>query len=113
MALVLIFPVPGLWKIELTAVMALRRSRVSEWHILSKDTITVFHISVPPQAKAEAACSALQTYLPHFKSALSSSYFLLLSMPEAARSLLPLIGVRQAVSFLQQRCLELAMLHLL
>lgn len=49
-------------------------SWVLGWCMLSKDAITVFHISLPPQAKAETPCSALQNSFPHFPSALF--YFL-------------------------------------
>lgn len=101
----LTFPMPGVWKTGPIAVIALRGSRALKWSILAKDDITVFHISVPPQAKAEAAWSTLQSSFPHFTSVLFFSHFLLLSMSEAARSLLPLIGVRKVVSLLQQSCL--------
>lgn len=39
------------------------------WCNLSKDAITVFHISLPPQAKAKTACSTLQSSFLHFPSA--------------------------------------------
>lgn len=55
-------------------------SWVLEWCILSKDAITIFHISLPPQTKAKTACTALQCSFSHFPSALfcfltSSSFY--------------------------------------